>query len=437
MEECSLSSLDLFMRAPVQKGLVRGEYVEYKPIASLTDATTIKFHYQPTVDDFIDLSQTMIAVKCKVLDEAGQPHAEAVEVGVTNYPLAAMFQQVDCELNGKGVSSSSNLYPHRATIESYMHYGFDSMFSWLRAAGLCVDVRVDALHLMDVTGKRHPEFFTYLANGVSKGKSATFIGQLHLDIMNQDRLLIPQVAVDLRFTRSPQEFVCLAATDTPAEIKAKLVIEDMSVFLLHVNASDSERVALEKQIVTRPVQYPIKRVELRKFNISVGEATFSENNAFMGQLPRRLILALVKDEDASGKLTTDPFYYNHYDINSLSLSVGGRQVPAFTFRPDFSNGVYGAYPAYMFSMMGMGKALHNANNCLSTYAWLHGKTFFAFDLEPHMGGSDCFSPANDGNIRIQIGFAKQTPHAVQLIAYGEFDNTISIDRNRNVFKDYA
>ena len=63
--------------------------------------------------------------------------------------------------------------------------------------------------------------------------------------------------------------------------------------------------------------------------------------------------------------------------------------------------------------------------------WVHS------DLTPDLGESDHYSLLKSGTVRLEITFAEALAHTINVIVYAEFQNVLEIDRNRNVFFDFA
>ena len=53
------------------------------------------------------------------------------------------------------------------------------------------------------------------------------------------------------------------------------------------------------------------------------------------------------------------------------------------------------------------------------------------------GSSAHFNVVQRGNLAVDIKFSTAPTVAVSLVCYGEFENTIHIDSERNVIYDYA
>jgi hypothetical protein len=124
-------------------------------------------------------------------------------------------------------------------------------------------------------------------------------------------------------------------------------------------------------------------------------------------------------------------------VSSIGITVNGEEMP---FKP--MKLAFGAAPQYieayatMFS--GTGKMYHNTGNDISRSEFASGYAVYAFDLTPDMcGASDHFNVIQKGNLAIDIQFAAAPAAAASLVCYGEFENTVHIDSERNVIYDYS
>jgi len=74
-------------------------------------------------------------------------------------------------------------------------------------------------------------------------------------------------------------------------------------------------------------RYNLTRVELKSFTFSSGAQWLSIDNAVLGTIPKRLLFTMVKNTEFLGSVTTNPFYFRHYDLSSFAVNLNGRQVP--------------------------------------------------------------------------------------------------------------
>ncbi|GFV15044.1 uncharacterized protein TNCV_3979641 [Trichonephila clavipes] len=92
----------------------------------------VEFHISGSAEDYIDLSQTQLYVKAKIVKVDNTPITKDDTIGHVNLFLHS-FSQVDVSLNDRVVSNSSNTYPYRSYIETLLNHGYDSKTSQLTA----------------------------------------------------------------------------------------------------------------------------------------------------------------------------------------------------------------------------------------------------------------------------------------------------------------
>ena len=69
--------------------------------------------------------------------------------------------------------------------------------------------------------------------------------------------------------------------------------------------------------------------------------------------------------------------------------------------------------------------------------FVNGYFMIFFDLTPDRGASEAHtSHPEQGNIRVELKFAKLLPEAITCLLYLEFDNSVHINLARNVTTDY-
>jgi hypothetical protein len=145
---------------------------------------------------------------------------------------------------------------------------------------------------------------------------------------------------------------------------------------------------------------------------------------------------MVKNSDFLGSVTTNPYNLRHYDISYFALHVNGRQIPAerlFLSMDHEKTSVMGYRTPFE------GSGIHHSNSELQITHDMYINCYFMllFDLTPDTSASEGHtSQPDNGNIRVELRFAKPLPDPVTYLFYLEFDNTISIDKLRIVLKDF-
>ena len=91
--------------------------------------------------------------------------------------------------------------------------------------------------------------------------------------------------------------------------------------------------------------YPVTHTQIKTFTPSSGAQQVSIDNAFLGLIPERIIIAFVKNTSFLVSASTNPFNFHHYDMTNLVFYVNGVQHPPEPLTMDFSS-PFGAYRAY-------------------------------------------------------------------------------------------
>ena len=140
--DCSSSSLDLFLLPPTQSSSQKGKSIDYHPITSLSDGGPIEFKVSGSGKEFLDLARSYLYLKVKVSKADGSNLDGVSKVGFANYLTASLFNQVDIVLGGNLISSAINTYAHRSILEVLLNYDKGAAESQL-GCGLFEKIQLD------------------------------------------------------------------------------------------------------------------------------------------------------------------------------------------------------------------------------------------------------------------------------------------------------
>jgi hypothetical protein len=113
----------------------------------------------------------------------------------------------------------------------------------------------------------------------------------------------------------------------------KIIIKDLALFVRNVQLSPAVRMGHVKAFEKTSCKYPIRRVEVKVDTVPRGNMNYVQDNMFLGQLPKRLVIGCVDSDTLNGTITKIPFDFRHYKINFVALNVGGLQIPAKRYNP--------------------------------------------------------------------------------------------------------
>lgn len=424
--ECSKTELDLFTLPPTQTSIELGQWVQYKPLASVSDDAPLEFVVPGQGDEYLDLAHTLLSVKARILKPDGTNFTAADgRVGPVNCFLHSLFSQVDVHLNQKLVTSNGSPYPYRSYIETLLNYGESAKESHLSSALWVTDTALYMNNTNDENkGLKKRRSFT------ADSKPVDLLGHIHSDLFHQNKYMINGVELKIRLVRSRDEF-CLMSN---AEFKINIM--EVSLLVRRVKINPSILILHSKSIEQYSAKYPITRVDVKAFTIPSGVMGKTIDNVYLGQLPKRVIFGFVSNRAYNGAFGDNPYNFQHYNINFVSLYIDGQQVPTKALQPDFTvNSLYTQCYHTLFS--GSGIHFSNTGNAISRENYPAGFCLFAFDLTPDLAASaHHWNLVKRGSLRIEVKFGIALTETVNCIVYGEFDNVIEVDKYRNVIVDF-
>nr|XP_042911559.1 uncharacterized protein F54H12.2 [Parasteatoda tepidariorum] len=403
------SELDLFLMPPTQTAIEKGQWSEYHPISNIHDGLPIEFNISGTSEEYLDLSATQLYVKVKVLKD-NKPLPENEKISPCNLFFHSLFSQVDVMLNDRTITSSN-----------YKKSFLTSECFYKDTAG----------HLDETDPSKENEGLKKRSSMIAKGKVLEMIGNLHCDLFYQDRLLLNMIDLKLKLIRNKPEF-CLIS---PENAKYQIAIEHASLFVRKVKVSPGVLLGHAKALEKTTAKYPIDRVLCKMYSIPAGSFSFSQDNVFLGQLPKRLVLACVDNDAFNGTYTTNPFNFKHNDVNFIGVYVDGNPVCHKPLTPNYEDDQY--IRSYNSLLLGSERLSSNKGIYINRDEFSKGYTLYSFDLSPDLCDGSYLNLIRQGNLRIELKFSKPLPKTISLFVYSEFNSIIEVTKSRSVICDFS
>jgi hypothetical protein len=119
--ECSKSELDLFMIPPIDMMNKSGIYVNYLASGVFSDSQTeFTISIPKNQDSFIDLAESSLYVKCRIVDSSKKNELidDKCKVSPVNNFGSSLWKQVEVQIASDTVGNSNSLYAYGAYLES-------------------------------------------------------------------------------------------------------------------------------------------------------------------------------------------------------------------------------------------------------------------------------------------------------------------------------
>ena len=114
------------------------------------------------------------------------------------------------------------------------------------------------------------------------------IGPLHKDVFNQRKYMLNGVTMKVRMTRIKDSLVLMAKSDVTESFKVDIL--SAKLFVQKLKITQSLCLAHERILQQKTATYPITRVKCKVIHLPQGRNSFTQDNLFLGQLPKRIVL---------------------------------------------------------------------------------------------------------------------------------------------------
>jgi hypothetical protein len=145
---------------------------------------------------------------------------------------------------------------------------------------------------------------------------------------------------------------------------------------------------------------------------------------------------MIKNKGFTGSLDSNPFYFNHFNLNHFTLYYNGRPIPSEGLSLDMSHEKTSVL-SYNSLFEGSGIRHSNVGKQVTHRMFIAGYFMLLFDLTPDRAAFEGhISLPDQGNIRLDLRFGKALSEAITCLLYLEYDNCVRIDQLRTVSTDF-
>ena len=397
-------------------------------------------------------------------------------VAPVNNFLHSLFRQVDVYLNGKQVTPAMGTYAYRSYIETLLNYDVSAKESQFSSALYYKDTATQ----MEETGTLEwsSQVVNYRSAGkdwastqnasvkvyeppkgnmgfaqrqkfITNGNQFVLSGPIFSDIFMTDRLLLNMMDLKVVLNRSADTFSLMEIGNTgDSIIEPKVHLTDVVLKIRKVKVDQAVSDGVERMLKQTPALYPIRRVECKILTIPEQLPNIRQDNIFSGIIPKSFVFGLVHVDAYNGTYGKNPYNFAHFGVTNVSLTANGQEIPfkqltlkypkAANGKPDpATDDELDFDEAYNTLFSGTGKIYSNAGLDITREEYPGGYALYAFDLTPDMcKSSDYFNTVQRGSLTLALTL-KKADHAIGMVCYGDFENVIRIDAERNAIYDIS
>ena len=426
-----LSEFDYFTPTVIQSAIV-GEYDDViSPVNAINPSTstglnTLEFNIPGAADLYRDLNNSYLMVKIKIVKTDGTALAADAKIAPVNLTLHSLFNNASVTLCGKEISEKDTLYPYRAYLETLLTYNKNVLNTRMASEGWQKDdaALIENITLAKANGQPDPNA-GFIARQKLAGASPAFVllGRPHVDLFHQPLDLPPNCGLTLKLTPSPTAFHLMEVENG----SSKVVLLEARLFVRTKKVAPELVLAHKEMLQKGNMRFPLNRVTVSRYGIATGFKSVSIPMNFPAKLPKRLFIGLVSNLASSGQRDKNPFNFQNFSLQDLTVTVNGVQVPMNGLEMDFAKKDY--MRAYLNTLQALGLDTDNRAIDITPDEFGGGYTIYGFKVAPGPVDGAVHTLANSvGSIVANLTFATALTENVDMIVLAETPAILEIDK---------
>ena len=314
------------------------------PTTSL-DENFIEFEFQTDRNYYVDLRQTYLALKLKLVrgrgyetyntkevkkqhkEEAKAKEEETAEEEATvplvfhvNNVLHSISSNVEVYINNQQSYNSNGLYAHK----SYISNNFKGAIFEYKGVLHCEVYGYKEIPDEIMEALLSEPFFKSRMKMLSRPDGFLLYGKMGVDFFSTSELLYPKMKIRLRIFRASSIFYMIS--DNP---NVTLGIVDCSLDNRRIDLKDDYHKKLNDMPAYTPVEFNYLETLATTFIIPARQNQFLQENIFNNAPVRQIAIAMKTNSAFTGSYSENPFWYQQFDLRQIRILRGGQPVADF------------------------------------------------------------------------------------------------------------
>lgn len=449
--EAMSTALDLFSDLDKETTMMYDRECVYRPVSAITNHGPYHFRIPAENAMMIDTTsiqlEGVVSVKKKNTATGALENLESTDkVSVCNMFAPALFSTIEVSLNGALVSfvnSPQNQY--RDYIETTCSYSHSAASSHLRSYGFLMDT---ADHFEKESSDK-TDGITKRSEWIKESKKFDFCFPLSADVLRLDRYLPDKLDLDLKITRTNDDFSLLALPEQAKDANGKpetnsdgsakmkkpehgkyvIVFHELCLHVRKIGMGNDYLKAMDSKLQSgMRAKYPLIRSVIKTRTIPAGDMHADMPNLFTGRLPNTMIVGFVDSRAFNGAIDKNPFYFQHFNMTDIWVDVNSKSYPTARYTPDFENGLYMRMYRSLFDNVGIKH--HNEGLLINHELFGKGCTFATFDFTPDKCQNFHIHYEKKGTAGLKVNFKTALEQGITAIIYATFNDIFELDEDR-------
>ena len=168
--------------------------------------------------------------------------------------------------------------------------------------------------------------------------------------------------------------------------------------------------------------------------IPAGTSSYNITNEFHGDIPKMIVIGMVKNESYTGKTSANPYNFEHFNLQYFNGKINSMPIIPQPFQFDFAKEEYAT--AYWNLLQSLGYAGKDASCDITRNEYDNGYFLLAFNTSSTLCNGLYSDPIERGKCTFELRFKQNTDQAITLIMFSEYDKMFSINTANKVISNF-
>ena len=420
-------------RVPVADNVLSSREKKIYPTTSL-DENCIEFEFRTDRNYYVDLRQTYLALKLKLVrgrgyesyktkevkrehkEEAKAEEEETAEeepvplVTHVNSILHSIFSNLEVYINNQQIYNSNGLYAHK----SYISNNFKGAISEYKGVLHCEGYDYEQFPDEIMEAPLSEPFLTRRMNMLSRPDGFMLYGKMGDDFFSTSELLYPNMKFRLRLIRATPNFYMISDN-----LNVSLGVVDCSLYTRRIALKDDYHKKRMDMLAYTPVEFNYLEPLAKTFIIPARQSQVIQENIFNNAPVRRIAIAMNTNSAFTGSYSENPFWYQQFDLRQIRILRGVQPIVDFDAAENCR--------LYVTTMKAM-----NFQDDIPSIPIDKVKDHYVlvFDLTSMQDATkNCHYPELVGEpLRLELNFTLPLEHYTELIVLGERMSSVAVDK---------